>query len=62
VAEKFKRYGSIWNCLYAIAWLAGAGYWGSAWIVIALTVTGLMGMIAMREVAGLREHPVGYRL
>jgi len=62
VAEKFKRYGSIWNCLYAIAWLAGAGYWGSAWILIALTGAGVIGMVVLREIAGLREHPIGYRL
>lgn len=62
VADKFKRYGSIWNCLYAVAWLAGAGYWKPAAIVGALTIAGVAGMIALREITGLREHPVGYRL
>ncbi len=61
-AEKLKRYGSVWNGLYAIGWLAGAGHWRDASIIGALVIAGILGMLLLRELIGLREHPVGYRL
>ncbi len=59
--EKIKRYGSIWLSLYACAWLFGAGLTGPGFIMAGLAATGIIGMVVLRELYGLVEHPVGYR-
>jgi hypothetical protein len=61
LGEKIQRYGSIWLSLYACAWLFGAGLTVQGAVMAALALAGIIGMIVMREVYGLVEHPVGYR-
>lgn len=61
LSEKIQRYGSIWLSLYACAWLFGAGYVGPGLIMAGLAASGIIGMVVMRELYGLIEHPVGYR-
>lgn len=61
LAEKIQRYGSIWLSLYACAWLFGAGLNTQGAVMAGLAAAGIVGMVVMREIYGLVEHPVGYR-
>lgn len=61
LAEKIQRYGSIWLSLYACAWLFGAGLNKQGAVMAGLAAFGIVGMVVMRELYGLVEHPVGYR-
>lgn len=61
LGEKIQRYGSIWLSLYACAWLFGARLNTEGAIMAGLAAAGIIGMVVMREIYGLVEHPVGYR-
>ncbi|RMH11270.1 MAG: hypothetical protein D6695_09470 [Planctomycetota bacterium] len=61
LAEKIHRHGTIWLALYACAWLLGSGLYAEGAIMCGLTLAGILGMSAMRELYGLVENPVGYR-
>lgn len=60
-ADKVARYGSLWQALYAVAWLLGQGFQRETLIVGVLTGVGFLGMTLLRELYGLVEQPVGYR-
>jgi 4-hydroxybenzoate polyprenyltransferase len=60
-AHKVQRYGSLWLTLYATAWLAGAGLWSAALVLVGLSLAGFLGMTFLRELYSLVEHPVGFR-
>jgi 4-hydroxybenzoate polyprenyltransferase len=60
-ADKVARYGSLWQALYAVAWLLGQGFERETVIVGVLTGVGFLGMTVLRELYGLVEQPVGYR-
>lgn len=61
-AEKVWRYGSLWLPLYGCGWMIGAGQGGSALILAGLALAGFLGMTVLRELYGLLEHPVGFRV
>jgi len=60
-AEKIQRYGAWWLSLYGVGWMIGQGLQKEALILATLSLGGLIGMTALREIYGLLEHPVGYR-
>lgn len=60
-AEKLGRYGALWLALYAAAWFWGVGAWQPAIMMSALAAGGFLGMVVLRELYGLVEHPLGYR-
>ncbi|MCH2160461.1 MAG: UbiA family prenyltransferase [Phycisphaerales bacterium] len=60
-AEKLKRYGSIWQGVYAAAWLAGIGLWPQAIGMAAFALGGFVVMTILKEVNGLNSTPVSYR-
>lgn len=60
-AEKLKRYGSMWQSIYAAAWLAGVGLWSEAMGMAVFAIAGLAVMTILKEVNGLGSSPVGYR-
>ena len=60
-AEKLKRYGSMWQSIYAATWLAGCGLWPEALGMTVFAVLGLVIMTVLKEVNGLGNSPVGYR-
>lgn len=61
IAEKLKRYGSMWQSIYAAAWLAGVGLWPQAIAMATFAFVGLSVMTILKEVNGLGSAPVGYR-
>ena len=60
-AEKLRRYGSLWTCLYAVAWLLALGQVRAALGFAAFGACGIAAMIAIRELTALANRPVAYR-
>jgi len=60
-AEKIRRYGSLWTCLYAVAWLLALGRMRAALGFAAFAFCGISAMIAIRELTTLANRPVSYR-
>lgn len=61
-SEKIWRYGSLWLPLYGCGWMLGAGHGTSALILGGLAALGFLGMTVLRELYGLLEQPVGFRV
>jgi hypothetical protein len=60
-AEKIKRYGAMWQCLYGAAWLLAIGLEGEAAFMGVLAIIGFAAMTLIKEVSGLSGQPVTYR-
>ena len=60
-AEKARRYGALWQPLYALGWLTGAGLFDEAAILAILAGVGFLALTFLREIYSLIEQPVGYR-
>jgi len=60
-AEKLRRYGAMWQCLYAAAWLAAIGLHRSAIAIGVLAVCGFVAMTLIRELSGVGARPLAYR-
>lgn len=61
-SDKIWRYGSLWLPLYGCGWMVGAGHNGPALILGLLALAGFLGMTILRELYGLIEQPVGFRV
>ena len=60
-AEKLRRYGAMWQAVYAAAWLMAAGLRFEALCMAGLAVAGLAAMTLLKEVNGLSGRPIGWR-
>lgn len=60
-AEKLRRYGAMWQAVYAAAWLLAAGMAVEAAGMAVLAVVGLVVMTLLKEVNGLSGRPIGWR-
>ncbi len=60
-AEKLKRYGAMWQALYAAAWFLAMGLHVQAACFGVLACTGIIVMTILREVLGLSGRPLGYK-
>lgn len=60
-AEKLRRYASIWQIVYAVAWLLALGLGGEALGMAAFAAAAVLGMIAIRELTALLARPLEYR-
>ena len=60
-AEKLRRYGALWHCIYAAAWFAALQMPLPALGFAALSVLGFIVMTVLREVVGLSGRPLGFR-
>jgi hypothetical protein len=60
-AEKIKRYGAMWQCLYGASWLLAIGLEGEAVFMGALAVVGFAAMTLIKEMSGLSGKPIAYR-
>ena len=59
--EKLRRYGAMWQAVYAAAWLMAAGLRAEALGMAVLAVLGLLAMTVLKEVNGLSGRPIGWR-
>lgn len=60
-AEKLRRYGAMWQAVYAAAWLMCIGLPRAALGMAIVAVAGLVVMTIIKEVAGLSGRPIGWR-
>lgn len=60
-AEKLKRYGAMWQCLYAAAWFMAMGMPVAALCFAVMAVIGFVFMTVLREVVGLSGRPIEFR-
>jgi len=60
-SEKLRRYGAMWQAVYAAAWLMAAGLHAEALGMAVLAVAGLVAMTLLKEINGLSGRPVGWR-
>ena len=61
-AEKLARYGAMWQCLYAAAWLLAIGLYDGALLLMILAVIGFSLMTIIKEVGTLATNPPQYRI
>jgi hypothetical protein len=59
--EKLRRYGAMWQAVYAAAWLMAAGLRMEALGMAVLAVAGLVAMTVLKEINGLSGRPIGWR-
>ncbi len=60
-AEKARRYGAMWQSLYAAAWLAALQLHVEALWMSVFAVSGFTVMTILREITGLSGRPIAYR-
>jgi len=60
-AEKLRRYGAMWQCLYGASWLLALGLIREAMIIGAVAFLGFAGMTIIKEMTSLVARPVMYR-
>jgi hypothetical protein len=60
-AEKLRRYGAMWQAVYAAAWLMCVGMHTAALGMALVAVGGLVVMTIIKEVNGLSGRPIGWR-
>jgi len=61
-AEKLARYGAMWQCLYAAAWLLAVDMFTGALLLLILAVLGFTLMTVTKEVGSLLNTPPRYRI
>lgn len=60
-SEKLRRYGAMWQSLYAVAWFAAMGLWTQAGILGGVAAGGFLVMTALKEVTSILAMPARYR-
>ena len=60
-AEKLRRYGAMWQCLYGASWLLALGLIREAMIIGAVALFGFAGMTLIKEMTTLVARPALYR-
>ena len=61
-AEKLARYGAMWQCIYAGAWLLAVGLYQGALLLGLLALLGFSAMTLIKEVGSLIVAPPRYRI
>ncbi|HBZ96625.1 MAG TPA: hypothetical protein DEO57_02130 [Phycisphaerales bacterium] len=60
-AEKLRRYGALWHCMYGSAWFAALGMMLPALCFGVLAIIGFVVMTVLREAVGLTGRPLDFR-
>ena len=60
-AEKLKRYGAMWQCLYGASWMMALGYTVEAIWLAVFALAGFGAMTAIKELMGLSGQPIAFR-
>jgi 4-hydroxybenzoate polyprenyltransferase len=61
VSEKLRRYGAMWQSLYAVSWFAALGLWTQALILGGVAAGGFLVMTGLKELTSAIAAPVAYR-
>jgi len=60
-AEKVRRYGAIWECLYAAAWLMALQLYRPAILMFIFAVTSTVIVMLVKEATGATGKPISWR-
>lgn len=61
-AEKIRRYGALWECMYASSWLLALQlYWPAFWMCMFAVVSGIVVML-VKEATGATGKPISWRV
>ncbi len=60
-SEKLRRYGAMWQSLYAVAWFAALGLWTRSLMLGGVAAGGFIVMTAIKEITAVARAPVGFR-
>jgi hypothetical protein len=61
-AEKIRRYGSLWECVYAASWLLTLGLYGSALFMFGFALLSAIIVMLVKEVTGATGQPISWRM
>lgn len=60
-SEKLRRYGAMWQSLYAVSWFAAIGLWKQAFVLGGVAAGGFIVMTALKEITVVVRAPLGWR-
>ena len=60
-AEKIRRYGALWECVYAVAWLLTLQYYGAAFFMLGFAVCSATIVTLVKEATGATGKPISWR-
>ena len=60
-AEKIRRYGALWECIYAAAWLMALGLLTPALLMLLFAVASFVIVMLVKEATGATGKPITWR-
>ena len=60
-AEKVRRYGALWECVYAVAWLFALQYYGPAVFMFCFALGSSLVVMLVKEATGATGKPISWR-
>ncbi len=60
-AEKVRRYGALWECIYATAWLLALQLYGPAFFMLSFAVCSAAIVMLVKEATGATGQPISWR-
>lgn len=61
-AEKIQRYGALWQCVYAAAWLMALDLYTPAMLMFAFAIASAVIVILVKEATGASGKPIAWRI
>ena len=60
-AEKIRRYGALWQCIYAVSWLSALQLYTAATGMLVFTITSAIVITLVKEATGATGEPISWR-
>jgi 4-hydroxybenzoate polyprenyltransferase len=61
-AEKIRRYGALWECLYAAAWMMALHLYVPAMLMLGFAVLSAVVVMLVKEATGATGRPISWRV
>ncbi len=61
-AEKIRRYGALWECLYAAAWLMALHLYTPAMLMFGFALLSAIIVMLVKEATGATGRPISWRI
>ena len=61
-AEKIRRYGALWECLYAASWLMALQLYFPATLMFGFAFLSAIVVMLVKEATGATGHPISWRV